>query len=162
MGVKRQVFMVGLGGFDMHDNLLDRHSVLLKQVSDALSEFDKALQSISFGGVSNTADKVVTTFTASDFGRTLTSNGDGSDHGWGSHHFIMGGSVNGGRFFGINPEINTTHQWQVGEGRLLPTTSVDQMAAELARWFGVSDGDMASVLPNAANFDLHKLGLMKA
>jgi uncharacterized protein (DUF1501 family) len=155
LGLKRQVFMVGMGGFDLHDFLPSQHPTLLQRVSDGLKEFNDALDDL---GLANQ----VTTFTASDFGRTLASNGDGSDHGWGSHHFVMGGAVNGGRFFGKAPPVGVTHDEQVGSGRLLPSTSGDQLAAELARWFGVSDGDMSSVLPNAANFDLHKLGLMKA
>jgi uncharacterized protein (DUF1501 family) len=155
LGLQRQVFMVGLGGFDLHDFLPTQHPGLLQRVSDALKEFDDALTSM---GLQNQ----VTTFTASDFGRTLASNGDGSDHGWGSHHFVMGGAVNGRRFFGSAPPMGVTHDQQVGSGRLLPSTSVDQMGAELARWFGVSDSDMATVLPNASNFDLHRLGLMKS
>jgi uncharacterized protein (DUF1501 family) len=104
------------------------------------------------------ADKV-TAFTASDFGRTLASNGDGSDHGWGSHHFVVGGAVNGKAFYGTPPPVSvgssTTlpdDQWHVGQGRLLPSTSVDQYAATLAKWFGVDAGEMATVLPNLANF----------
>ena len=155
LGLKRQVFMVGMGGFDLHDFLPSQHPGLLQRVSDALKEFNDALDNM---GLANQ----VTTFTASDFGRTLASNGDGSDHGWGSHHFIMGGAVNGGRFFGKAPPLGVTHDEQVGSGRLLPSTSVDQMGAELARWFGVSDTDMATVLPNSVNFDLHRLGMMKA
>jgi uncharacterized protein (DUF1501 family) len=154
LGLQRQVFMVGLGGFDLHDFLPTQHPGLLQRVSDALKEFDDALTSM---GLQNQ----VTAFTASDFGRTLASNGDGSDHGWGSHHFVMGGAVNGRRFFGSAPPMGVTHDQQVGSGRLLPSTSVDQMGAELARWFGVSDTDMQTVLPNAHHFDLHRLGLMK-
>lgn len=154
LGMKRQVFFVGLGGFDLHDNLATAHPTLLDRVSKALTEFNAALDYL---GLANQ----VTTFTASDFGRTLSSNGDGSDHGWGSHHFVMGGAVNGGRFYGKAPPIGTSHSQQVGSGRLLPSTSIEQMAAELARWFGVSDTDMPGVLPYANNFDLHKLGLFK-
>lgn len=154
LGLKRQVYFVGLGGFDLHDNLATAHPTLLDRVSKALSEFNAALDYL---GIANQ----VTTFTASDFGRTLSSNGDGSDHGWGSHHFVMGGAVNGGRFYGRAPLIGTTHGQQVGSGRLLPSTSIEQMAVELARWFGVSDTDMPGVLPYANNFDLHKLGLFK-
>lgn len=153
-GLKRQVFMVGLGGFDLHDFLPTQHPGLLQRVSDGLKEFNDAMNYLGL------ADQV-TTFTASDFGRTLASNGDGSDHGWGSHHFLMGGAVNGGRFFGEAPPIGVNHTQQVGSGRLLPSTAVDQMAAELARWFGVSDTDMAAVLPNSGNFDKYGLGLMK-
>ncbi|MEI9927287.1 MAG: DUF1501 domain-containing protein [Sphingomonas sp.] len=102
----------------------------------------------------------MTAFTASDFGRTLVNNGDGSDHGWGSHHFVVGGAVKGGRFYGTAPKISITSDDQVGQGRLLPSTSVDQYAATLARWFGVPDGEMATVLPNIGNFDKRNLGFV--
>jgi uncharacterized protein (DUF1501 family) len=154
-GMKRQVFMVGMGGFDLHDFLPDQHPALLQKLSNAMKEFDDAMTSLGKGSQ-------VTAFTASDFGRTLTSNGDGSDHGWGSHHFVMGGAVNGGKFLGTAPEIGLTHNQQVGSGRLLPSTAVDQLGAELAAWFGVSATDVKTVLPNAKNFDLYKLGLFKA
>jgi uncharacterized protein (DUF1501 family) len=154
-GMKRQVFMVGIGGFDLHDFLATQHPPLLQKLSSAMKEFDDAMTSLGKGSQ-------VTAFTASDFGRTLTSNGDGSDHGWGSHHFVMGGAVNGGKFFGTAPEIGLTHNQQVGSGRLLPSTAVDQLGAELAAWFGVSATDVKTVLPNAKNFDLYKLGLFKA
>jgi uncharacterized protein (DUF1501 family) len=154
-GMKRQVFMVGIGGFDLHDFLATQHPPLLQKLSSAMKEFDDAMTSLGKGSQ-------VTAFTASDFGRTLTSNGDGSDHGWGSHHFVMGGAVSGGKFLGTAPEIGLTHNQQVGSGRLLPSTAVDQLGAELAAWFGVSATDVKTVLPNAKNFDLYKLGLFKA
>lgn len=154
LGLKRQVFIVGMGGFDNHDFLPRNHGGLLQKVSAAFSEFDNALGHL---GLRDS----VTTFTASDFGRTLANNGDGSDHGWGGHYFVMGGKVNGNRFFGTAPEIGLTHSQQVGSGRLLPSTANDQVSAELARWFGVSDTNMSTVLPNAGNFNLHQLGLMK-
>ena len=103
------------------------------------------------------ADKV-TAFTASDFGRTLSSNGDGSDHGWGSHHFVVGGAVKGAAFYGTAPPVSVGNtaaaqdQWHVGQGRLLPTTSVSQYAATLASWFGVADGELAGILPNLRRF----------
>lgn len=153
-GIKRQVFMVGMGGFDLHDFLPAQHPALLQKLSAAMKEFDDAMTSLGKGAQ-------VTSFTASDFGRTLTSNGDGSDHGWGSHHFVMGGAVAGGQFLGVAPEIGLTHNQQVGSGRLLPSTSVDQMGAELAAWFGVSQTDVKTVLPNASNFDLYKLSMFK-
>ncbi len=153
-GIKRQVFMVGMGGFDLHDFLPAQHPALLQKLSLAMKEFDDAMTSLGKGAQ-------VTSFTASDFGRTLTSNGDGSDHGWGSHHFVMGGAVAGGQFLGVAPEIGLTHNQQVGSGRLLPSTSVDQMGAELAAWFGVSQTDVKTVLPNARNFDLNKIGLFR-
>jgi len=154
-GMKRQVFMVGMGGFDLHDFLATQHPPLLQKLSSAMKEFDDAMTSLGKGSQ-------VTAFTASDFGRTLTSNGDGSDHGWGSHHFVMGGAVNGGNFLGTAPEIGLTHNQQVGSGRLIPSTAVDQLGAELAAWFGVSATDVKTVLPNAKNFDLYKLGLFKS
>ncbi len=152
LGVKRQVFMVQHFGFDTHGSLATQHPRLLGQVSEALGAFYDA--TVELGIASQ-----VTTFTASDFGRTLSVNGDGSDHGWGSHHFIVGGAVKGKSFWGTPPPIsvgNTTSaddQWHVGQGRLLPTTSVDQMAATLARWFGAADSELHSILPNLHHFD---------
>ena len=101
----------------------------------------------------------VTLFTASDFGRTLTSNGDGSDHGWGAHHFILGGAVKGGTILGQFPPTVFGSSQDVGSGNLLPTTSVDQYAATLARWLGVAESDMALVLPNVGNFATRYLDL---
>jgi uncharacterized protein (DUF1501 family) len=146
LGAKRQVFFVSLGGFDNHDALLTAHPTLLGNVASALSAFHAATVEL---GVANQ----VTTFTASDFGRTLTGNNDGSDHGWGSMHFILGGAVNGQRFYGTPPAVANNGPDDVGQGRLLPSTSVDQFAATLGRWFGVSDTDLLTVLPNLANHD---------
>ncbi len=151
LGNKRQVFMVSLGGFDLHDNLIAQHPTLLARVSEAMTAFYNATVEL---GV---ADKV-TSFTASDFGRTLASNGDGSDHGWGSHHFVVGGAVKGAAFYGTPPPVSVGNtsapddQWHVGQGRLLPTTSVDQYAATLAQWFGVADTELAGILPNLKHF----------
>ena len=151
LGTKRQVFMVSLGGFDLHDYLDTRHAPLLQKVDEAMTAFYKATVEL---GVANQ----VTSFTASDFGRTLTSNGDGSDHGWGSHHFVVGGAVKGAAFYGTPPPVSVgdtsapEDQWHVGQGRLLPTTSVDQYAATLAKWFGVSPTELPLVLPNLKNF----------
>lgn len=153
LGLKRQVFMVSLGGFDTHDNLLTRHPQLLAQVGDAMAGFQQALDGMGVGAQ-------VTTFTASDFGRTMTSNGDGSDHGWGSHHFVMGGAVKGKAFYGTAPTALVGGPEDVGQGRLMPTTAVDQYAATLARWFGVSDGEMAQIAPNIGRFEQRNLGFM--
>lgn len=152
LGVRRQIFHVSLGGFDQHDGLASRHPVLLTQLAQALAAFQAAMVDLG-------VDDAVTTFTTSDFGRTLTVNGDGSDHGWGSHHFVMGGSVSGQRFWGKLPVLAVDGPDDVGQGRLLPTTSVDQLASELATWFGVSSSEMATVLPYSGNFDLGRLGL---
>ena len=151
LGVKRQIFMVSLNGFDLHDYLNTKHGPLLQQLDEALTSFYKATDEL---GV---ADKV-TSFTASDFGRTLTSNGDGSDHGWGSHHIMVGGALKGAAFYGSAPPVSVSDtsaaddQWHVGQGRLLPSTSVDQYAATLATWFGVPESELNSLLPNLKNF----------
>jgi len=151
LGAKRQVFMVSLGGFDLHDYLNTKHGPLLQQVDEAMTAFYQATVEL---GVANN----VTAFTASDFGRTLTSNGDGSDHGWGSHHLMVGGAVKGAAFYGSAPPVSITDtaapddQWHVGQGRLLPSTAVDQYAATLAKWFGVADSEMGTLLPNLKNF----------
>jgi uncharacterized protein (DUF1501 family) len=153
---KRQVFFVGLGGFDSHNSQLADQPELLAQVAGALAYFNGALESLG-------AASKVTTFTASDFGRTLSSNGDGSDHGWGSHHFIMGGAVRGQRFYGTFPIMGLNNADEVGSGRLLPSTSVDQYASTLAKWFGVtSDSDLKLVLPGIVNFSNSNLGFMGA
>lgn len=150
---KRQVFMVSLGGFDTHDFLPTQHPVLMSSVADALGSFYDAMVEL---GVANS----VTTFTASDFGRTLASNGDGSDHGWGSHHFVMGGAVKGKEFYGTAPAIAVGGPDDVGQGRLLPSTSVDQFAATLASWFGVSAADLPLVVPNIKNYTLKNMGFV--
>jgi uncharacterized protein (DUF1501 family) len=153
LGPKRQVFMVSMGGFDLHDNLVDNHPGLLAQVAGALKSFHDA--TVELG-----VDSQVTAFTASDFGRTLSSNGDGSDHGWGSHHFVSGGAVKGQRFYGNAPAVAVNGPDDVGQGRLLPSTSVDQFGATLASWFGVSDTDLPLVVPNIGNFSTRKLGFL--
>jgi uncharacterized protein (DUF1501 family) len=153
LDVKRQVFMVSLGGFDTHDFLPQNHPVLLGQVADALKSFYDATKELGI-------DDKVTAFTASDFGRTLASNGDGSDHGWGSHHFVVGGAVNGKKYYGTAPAIAVNGADDVGQGRLLPTTSVDQFAATLASWFGVSGSELKLVVPNITNYSVQNLGFV--
>lgn len=149
--VKRQVFFVSLGGFDLHDGLLAQGAVNMDRVSAGMTAFHNEMVAQGI------ADKV-TAFTASDFGRTLASNGDGTDHGWGSHHIVVGGAVKGAAFYGTPPPVSVgsttapVDQWHLGQGRLLPTTSVDQYAATMAKWFGVADSEMAGVLPKIGNF----------
>ena len=153
LSTKRQVFFVSVGGFDLHDNLVAGHVTNMTRVSEAMTAFYQTTDKL---GVA----KEVTAFTASDFGRTLTSNGDGSDHGWGAHHFVVGGAVKGKAFYGAPPPVSvgsgsaTEDLWHVGQGRLLPSTSVDQYAATLATWFGVEANDLAGILPNLRNFGL--------
>lgn len=146
LGAKRQVFFVSLGGWDHHDDLLTKHSSQLAVVANAMRAFYDTTAAL---GV---ADKV-TAFTASDFGRTLTSNGDGSDHGWGGMHWVVGGAVKGRRIYGKAPLIGSNTPDDVGSGRLLPSASVDQYAATLASWFGISESQMSTVLPHIGNWD---------
>jgi uncharacterized protein (DUF1501 family) len=146
LGAKRQVFFVSLGGFDTHDAILTTHPTLMGRLGAAMRAFYDATVAL---GV---ADKV-TAFTASDFGRTLTSNANGSDHGWGSMHFVMGGAVNGRNFYGTPPALANNGPDDVGQGRLLPGLSIDQYGATLANWFGVGSGQMSTVLPNIVNYN---------
>ena len=154
LGVSRQIFYVELGGFDTHDNQAPQHAMLLSQLGSALEYFDATMTAAGLGNN-------VTAFTASDFGRTLTANSDGTDHGWGSHHFVTGGAVAGGDMYGAYPVIGSNAANDLGAGRLIPTTSVEQYAGTLARWFGLSDSQVREVLPNFANFGSSPyLGLM--
>ena len=151
LGTKRQVFLVSIGGFDLHDNLISQHPGLLGKGSDALAAFYSATVELGVAGKG-------TAFTASGFGRTLASHGDGSGHGWGSHHFMVGGAVRGKAFYGTPPPVSVgstaaaQDQWHVGQGRLLPSTSVAQYAATLAKWFGVADTELDGILPNLKRF----------
>jgi uncharacterized protein (DUF1501 family) len=151
LGQRRQIFFVSLGGFDFHDNLADEQPLRLRQVGDAIKAFYDATVAL---GVANQ----VTTFTASDFGRALQSNGRGTDHGWGSHHFIVGGAVRGNRLYGQWPTVAIGGPEDAILGRLIPTTSVDQYAATLASWFGATDLD--TVVPNIGRFASRNLGFM--
>jgi uncharacterized protein (DUF1501 family) len=150
---QRQVFFCATGGFDTHSGQIAPHAQLLQEVSDALSAFYAAT-------VEMQVQNGVTAFTASDFGRTFLSNGDGSDHGWGSHHLIVGGSVLGGRLYGRVPTLAIDGPDDTGDGRWIPTTSVDEYSATLARWFGVSATDMATIFPNLGRFVSPNLGFM--
>ncbi len=153
LGARRQVFFASIGGFDQHSGLAAGHGPLWLQINNAMTAFYTALETL---GVHNN----VTTFTASDFGRTLDSNGQGSDHSWGAHHLIMGGAVRGNETYGIWPDTVLRGPNDVGRGSLLPTTSVEQYAATLAKWFGVSDASMNDVVPRAANWSTLDLGFL--
>ena len=154
----RQIYYVRIGGFDMHDNLMSTgnngHAVLLSRVSQALGAFWAALGEIG-------AQNDVTTFTMSEFARTLSTNGNGSDHAWGSVNMIMGGDVQGGRLYGSFPDQTLNGPVSLSRGQFIPSTSVDQMAATLARWMGVTaSSDLATIFPNLANFSSSNLGFM--
>lgn len=144
-GAGRQTFFVQVGGWDHHDEVLNNQARMLPAISRGLMEFRNALVEL---GVFD----AVTTFTTSDFGRTLTSNGKGSDHGWGGHHLIMGGAVGGGRILGTYPTLAANSPLDTGRGVYIPTTPVDVYFAELALWLGVSVADLDVVLPNVRRF----------
>jgi uncharacterized protein (DUF1501 family) len=154
-GARRQVFFVSLGGFDTHNNELATLTTLLGQVSPALRAFHDAMAQL---GVANQ----VTTFTLSDFGRTFQpASGAGSDHAWGNHHLVMGGAVRGGDFYGRYPTLVLAGPDDAErEGRWIPTTSVDQYGATLARWFGVSEPGIAAIFPNLGRFPAADLGFL--
>jgi len=160
LGLKRQVFFARVSGWDLHDNQVDAtdttigaHANLFRDISQSLKAFYDATVEL---GV---ADRV-TTFTASDFGRTYNTNGRGSDHGWGSHHLIVGGAVKGGDLYGHMPNLTIGGPDDTGRGRWIPTTSVDEYNSTLALWFGVSPSNLPIVLPNVGRFHTTDLGFM--
>ena len=155
LGLKRQIFFARIGGWDLHDAQLGAHANLFADVSRNVAAFYRATVELGC------ADQV-TTFTASDFGRTYNTNGDGSDHGWGSHHLVVGGAVNGGDIYGKMPDLTINGPDDTGRGRWIPTTSVDEYAATLATWFGVSATNLPVVLPNIGRFAKNNMGFMGA
>jgi uncharacterized protein (DUF1501 family) len=149
--MERQVFLVEKGGFDSHDDQLVNQPMLLGDVNDSVTAFYDALIEIGMAGS-------VTTFTQSDFGRTMTSNGDGTDHAWGGIQFVLGDAVAGRDLYGTFPDLALGSNDDVGGGRFIPTTSADQYAATLAKWFGIDDLDLPTVAPNIGNFGVQDLG----
>jgi uncharacterized protein (DUF1501 family) len=148
LSMNRQIFFVERGGWDHHNELLDPQSGLFIELNEAIEIFWTAIQSM---GLQNN----VVLYTASDFGRTLTSNGSGSDHAWGGNHFIISGNgnINGGEIYGKYPDLALGNSsTDLGRGRILPTTSVDAYMAELANWYGVPQSEMSTVIPNINNF----------
>jgi uncharacterized protein (DUF1501 family) len=146
LSMNRQIFFVERGGWDHHNELLTPQSNLFIELNEAIEIFWTAIQSM---GLQNN----VVLYTASDFGRTLTSNGSGSDHAWGGNHFIISGSANGGEIYGEYPDLALNNSsTDLGRGRILPTTSVDSYMAELAYWYGVPNSEISTVIPNINNF----------
>ena len=145
LGFKRQTFFITYDGWDHHDDTLKGMQTMVPVLSKGMSDFHKAMQEL---GMQNQ----VTTFTMSDFGRTLTSNGKGSDHGWGGNHLIMGGAVKGGKIYGQYPSLALDNPLDTGRGVLMPTTATDSYFAELALWLGVPASQLPSVLPNINRF----------
>lgn len=160
-GMKRQIFFCQVGGYDTHSGqtpgpanpTVGSHANLLAELSQGMFAFQRAMEQL---GLSNN----VTTFTASDFGRTFPCNGEGSDHGWGNHHLIMGGAVNGRRTYGKFPVLAVNGPDDTSTGRWIPTTAVDQYFATLATWFGVDNGNLSTVFPNLGRFATPNLGFI--
>lgn len=153
LGAKRQIFFVSMEGFDTHSQQQIQLPGLFRDLSLALDGFQNALESIG-------ADSCVTTFTTSEFGRTLSTNGSGSDHGWGNHAIVMGSNVLGGEIYGTMPDLTLDGPDDLGGGRVIPTLSEDQYAATLARWIGLDPLEVAGVFPNLANFAQQDLGFL--
>lgn len=163
--LNRQVFFCTVGGFDTHTTQVSVNNVddpanpagvhygLLNDVSECMYAFQKAMEQLAI-------DDKVTTFTASDFSRTLPTNSQGSDHGWGSHHMIMGGAVKGNEIYGKLPTFAINGPDDTGLGRWIPTLAVDQYSATLAKWFGVDNSNMSTVFPNLSRFATSDLGFM--
>jgi uncharacterized protein (DUF1501 family) len=153
--MKRQIFFCSLNGFDTHTGQIAEQDLLFSQLGPAMDALYSATGELGIA-------QQVTSFTLSDFGRTLSpASGGGSDHAWGNHHVIMGGAVKGGEVYGTYPTLALAGPNDAGnEGRWIPTTSLDQYAATLASWFGVADTDLPSIFPNLINFAAPKLGFV--
>jgi uncharacterized protein (DUF1501 family) len=159
--MKRQIFFCQVGGYDTHagqtpgpgQTTVGSHANLLAELSQGMHAFQRAMEQL---GLSNN----VTSFTASDFGRTFPGNGAGSDHGWGAHHLIMGGAVNGRRTYGRFPTLAVNGPDDTSTGRWIPTTAIDQYFATLATWFGVDDSNLSAVFPNLNRFSSANLGFV--
>lgn len=153
LDMKRQIFFVSMTGFDHHSEMVLKHPPLLQALANSMSAFQNAIDKLGLGSQ-------VTTFTASDFGRSLVPNGDGTDHGWGGHHFVMGGAVKSKAWAGALPTLTLKGSDDIGSGRLLPAISVDQYAATLASWMGVTDSELPTIFPNIINYSTKNLGFM--
>jgi len=163
--MKRQIFFVQVGGYDLHTGqtnystnnpnnvLTGAHSNLFSELSQSLYAFQSAMEQLGLS-------QQVTAFTASDFSRTFPSNGQGSDHGWGSHHIILGGAVKGGQTYGTLPTLAVNGPDDTGTGRWIPTTAIDQYFATLATWFGVDNSNLATIFPNIGRFATGNLGFI--
>jgi uncharacterized protein (DUF1501 family) len=161
IGHRRQIYFASMGGFDTHQNQMapNGHGALLGQLGSSLAAFREALAEIN-------SLNDVTSFTMSDFGRTLNSNGNGTDHGWGGVQLMMGGAVaNGGslrgrQVWGRYPLLELNGEQAVGRGRMVPTTSVNQMGAAMAQWMGVVPGDLPTIFPGLNNFSPTRVGFL--
>jgi uncharacterized protein (DUF1501 family) len=156
LNMKRQLFFAAIGGFDTHDKQRADHAPLLRDISQSVRAFYRVMDNLDATLANN-----VTAFTASDFGRTLTNNGDGTDHGWGAHHLVFGQAVNGNRIYGKMPSLKPTdsNPDDVDGGRLVPTLSTDQYAHTLAKWYGLVEADRLDLFPNLTFMDNPILGI---
>jgi len=153
--VSRQVFYVAIPGFDTHNGQTRNMPILQADISSSVAAFQRAMNELG-------VEQDVTLFTASDFGRTVISNKAGTDHGWGGHHFVVGGAVQGKRIYGTIPEYDVgAETYTESRGRLIPSVSVDQYAASLGTWFGLSENELNDALPNLNNFSVKDLGLFQ-
>ena len=164
-GMRRQIFFCQVGGYDLHSGqtsyttnspnnvMIGAHANLLAELSQSMMAFQRAMEQLGLG-------QQVTAFTSSDFGRTFPSNGQGSDHGWGSHHFILGGAVKGGKTYGTFPTLAVNGPDDTSTGRWIPTTATDQYFATLASWFGVDNSNLSTVFPNLGRFATPNLGFI--
>jgi uncharacterized protein (DUF1501 family) len=162
LGMQQQIFFVQMGGWDTHSDQNIRLPLQYQELNEAVTAFQATIDDI------NKSDSVLS-FTASDFGRTLTSNGNGTDHGWGGHNFVFGDSVEGGRIFGEMPNLASSgNDDDAGDddgsfaGRIIPKISVNQYAATLARWTGVEESAISNALPDLANFAQKDLGFLRS
>ncbi|MEO1041133.1 MAG: DUF1501 domain-containing protein [Pseudomonadota bacterium] len=152
LGINRQVFFAPMGGFDTHHDHAINMPTLMTQLSEAIASFTDGIEAAGLGNE-------VTLFTASEFGRSLTSNPSGTDHGWGGHHIVAGGAVRGRNILGNVPVFDLDHPLDFGRGSMIPEISVDQYGGELARWFGLSESEIDLVFPNLINFDRNALDI---
>lgn len=175
MGMKRQVFFIQVGGYDLHtgqtDNagntttnnakvIIGAQASLFAELSQSINALNSAINQIGLQYGDAAFPQRVTAFTSSDFGRTLPSNSLGSDHGWGSHHLVFGGAVQGQRTYGTFPALVVGGPDDTSTGRWIPTTAVDQFAATMASWFGVDSTNMSTVFPNLGRFATSNLGFL--
>jgi uncharacterized protein (DUF1501 family) len=145
---------------DNTKTIVGAHANLLAELSQGVNAFQGAMQQIGSQYGDADFEKRVVSFTSSDFGRTFPSNNLGSDHGWGSHHLVVGGALNGQRTYGNFPALTVGGPDDTSTGRWIPTTAVDQFAATLAAWFGLDSGSLATVFPNLARFAAPSLGFL--
>ncbi len=175
LGMKRQIFFVQVGGYDLHTGqtsnagsttinnakvIIGAQANLFAELSQSVNAFQNAMTQIGTTYGDAAFDQRVTSFTVSDFGRTFPSNSLGSDHGWGSHHMVIGGAVQGQRTYGKWPTLTVGGPDDTSTGRWIPTTAVDQYAATMAKWFGVDSTHMPTVFPNLGRFASPYLGFL--